>query len=225
MEPSNLFDLFEVIGPVMVGPSSSHTAGAIRLGRLARAAAGFAPVSARIDLHGSFAETGRGHGTDRGLVAGLLGWAPDDARLGEVAEHARAAGLMVVFHQTDLGRVHPNTARLYLTGPDGQHAVVQGSSIGGGAVVVTELDGWPVELTGANEAVLVGHWDRPGVLARVTGAVAAHGVNIASMKVARKARGGEALATVEMDQPPNPDLMQALQDAPNVRWVRRVGRI
>jgi len=117
-------DLLEIIGPVMVGPSSSHTAGAVRLGLLARAAAGFQPVRALIELHGSFAETGRGHGTDRGLVVGLLGYRPEYAPLREAARLAAEAGLDVEFRAADLGAVHPNTARLHLEGSHGEKACV-----------------------------------------------------------------------------------------------------
>ena len=222
MEP---MDLFDVIGPVMVGPSSSHTAGAIRLGRLARAAAGFVPVKATILLHGSFAETGRGHGTDRGLVAGLLGWAPDDARLPQVAACAAEAGLQVEFVRTDLGRVHPNTARFLLTGSDGHHVEAQGSSVGGGAVVLTELNGWPVELSGLYHTLLVSHHDRPGALAGITGRLAAFGLNIATMRVARRSRGGEAMAMVELDHPPSERVRSELEVLSEVVWTRRIDRL
>jgi L-serine dehydratase len=217
-------NLFDVIGPVMVGPSSSHTAGAIRLGLLARAAAGFAPVRALIELHGSFAETGRGHGTDRGLVAGLLGWPTDDARLPEVAAHAAAAGLIVEFRRTDLGQVHPNTVRFHLEGAGGG-AVIQGSSIGGGAVQLTELDGWHVELAGLYETLLIAHRDRPGVVATMTGRLAAFGLNIATMRVARRARGGDAMTTLELDHEPPAQVVADLNALPEVLWTRRVGRL
>ncbi|HYG60075.1 MAG TPA: L-serine ammonia-lyase, iron-sulfur-dependent subunit beta [Symbiobacteriaceae bacterium] len=222
MEP---LDLFDIIGPVMVGPSSSHTAGAIRLGRLARAAAGFAPAEATILLHGSFAETGRGHGTDRGLVAGLLGWAPDDARLPQVAACAAEAGLKVEFVRADLGRVHPNTARFLLVSAEGQRVEAQGSSTGGGAVVLTELNGWPVELSGLYHTLLVSHRDRPGALAGITGRLAAFGLNIATMRVARRSRGGEAMAMLELDQPPDDRVRAELEILTEVLWTRRVDRL
>lgn len=218
-------DLFDVIGPVMVGPSSSHTAGAIRLGLLARAAAGFSPVRATIELHGSFAETGRGHGTDRGLVVGLLGWPPDDPRLPEVARHAAAAGLQVEFRRADLGDVHPNTARIHLESADGQQAVIQGSSVGGGAVIVTELNGWPVELAGLYESLLIAHRDRPGVIAGLTGRLTTCGLNIATMRVARRARGGEAMTTVELDEVPPEEIIGELSALPDVFWARHVRRL
>lgn len=222
MEP---MDLFDVIGPVMVGPSSSHTAGAIRLGLLARAAAGFSPVRAAIDLHGSFAETGRGHGTDRGLVAGLLGFAPDDPRLHEVAVHARAAGLAVEFRRADLGQVHPNTARFHLEGPDGSRCEIQGSSVGGGAVVLTELNGWPVELSGLYHTLLIAHRDRPGVLAGMTGRLASFGLNVATMRVARRQKGGEAMTTVELDHAVPDRVLDELNVLTEVLWTRRINRL
>jgi L-serine dehydratase len=218
-------DLFDVIGPVMVGPSSSHTAGAIRLGLLAREAAGFVPVRALIHLHGSFAETGRGHGTDRGLVAGLLGWATDDSRLLEVATHARAAGLQVEFRRADLGQVHPNTVRFMLEGAAGERVEVQGSSLGGGAVVVTEMDGWHVELSGLYDTLLVAHRDRPGVVAAITGRLASFGLNIATMRVARRTRGGEAMTTLELDHVPPDKVRGELEVFSEVLWTRRVDRL
>jgi L-serine dehydratase len=218
-------DLFDVIGPVMVGPSSSHTAGAIRLGLLARAAAGFMPTRALLELHGSFAETGRGHGTDRGLVAGLLGWATDDHRLQEVGAHARAAGLQVEFRRADLGQVHPNTVRFTLEGTGWEKAVVQGSSIGGGQVILTELDGWHVELAGLYDTLLIAHRDRPGVVAAITGRLASFGLNIATMRVARRTRGGEAMTTLELDHVPPDKVRQELEVLSEVLWTRRVDRL
>lgn len=218
-------DILDIIGPVMVGPSSSHTAGAVRLGLLARAVAGFTPVRARIDLHGSFAETGRGHGTDRGLVVGLLGWPPEKAPLREAARLADEAGLQVEFHAVDLGMVHPNTVRLQLEGANGERAEVQGSSIGGGAVIIRELNGWPVELAGLYETLLVAHHDRPGVISRVTGRLAAAGVNIATMRVARRARGGQAMTTLELDEAPTNALVQELTAMPDLFWARHIRRL
>lgn len=218
-------DLLEIIGPVMVGPSSSHTAGAVRLGLLARTAAGFAPVRARIDLHGSFAETGKGHGTDRALVVGLLGWRPENAPLRDAARLAAEANLHVTFHTADLGMVHPNTVRLHLEGSDGQRAEIQGSSVGGGAVVVTQFNGWSVELAGQYETLLLAYQDRPGMISRITGEVAASGLNIATMRVARRARGGQALTTLELDEPPTSDLLQKLSSIPDLFWARHIGRL
>lgn len=193
--------LFDIVGPVMIGPSSSHTAGAARLGALARAIAGGTPRQARITLHGSFASTGRGHGTDRAIAAGLLGFAPDDERLPEALRIARDSGLSIEFVTGDLGDVHPNTARLELVDAAGRSHLVQGSSLGGGDVVVTLIDDFPVEVSGELPALVVVHHDQPGVVAAVTARLAADVINIASMQVSRERRGARALMLIETDEP------------------------
>lgn len=217
--------VFEVIGPVMIGPSSSHTAGAARLGRLALAVFGETPVAATITLHGSFASTGHGHGTDLALVAGLLGCAPDDERIRTAAEHAADAGLTVTFIEDDLGEVHPNTARIELTARDGRAALVQGSSIGGADVVLTRIDDFDVEITGDLPVLVVEHHDQPGVIASVSAVLAEHGVNIASMEVSRERRGARALMVIETDQPVEDDAVAAVARAEAVTRVRTVPRV
>lgn len=193
--------LFDIVGPVMIGPSSSHTAGAARLGALARAIVGGTPRHARVTLHGSFASTGRGHGTDRAIAAGLLGFAPDDERLPEALRIARDSGLSIEFVTGDLGDVHPNTARLELVDAAGRSHLVQGSSLGGGDVVVTLIDDFPVEVSGELPALVVVHHDQPGVVAAVTARLAADVINIASMQVSRERRGARALMLIETDEP------------------------
>jgi len=193
--------VFDIVGPVMIGPSSSHTAGACRLGELARAIFGGMPERAHILLHGSFASTGPGHGTDLALVAGLLGLHPDDARLPRAFDLAAEMGLTVEFAEEDLGDAHPNTAVFILQGPDDRQLTVQGSSLGGGDVVVTRIDGYDVEITGDLPMVVVGHLDRPGEIAAVTGILAETHVNIASMQVSRESRGANALMLIATDAP------------------------
>lgn len=214
--------LFDVIGPVMIGPSSSHTAGAVRLGRLARAVLGETPARATIGLHGSFASTGHGHGTDLALVSGLLGHAPDDPRIREAFDEARAAGMEVIFESVDLGEVHPNTARIEMTSADGRTLVVQGSSVGGADVVLTRIDDFDVSLAGDLPTLVVVHTDQPGVIAAVTAALAEHGVNIAVMEVSREKRGARALMVIETDQPVESAVVEALAGAPGVTGVRTV---
>jgi L-serine dehydratase len=191
--------VFEVLGPVMVGPSSSHTAGAARIGLVARAVLGADPVEARILLHGSFAATGRGHGTDRAIVGGLIGLGPSDPRLRQAFAHAAAAGLTFTFEDADLGRVHPNTARIRLRAADGHAAEVLASSVGGGRAQVLEVDGFALRFDLGRPTALVYHVDEPGAVAAVTAILARHGVNIAAMQVARRRRGGEALMVIESD--------------------------
>lgn len=216
--------VFEVIGPVMIGPSSSHTAGAVRLGRLARAVFGEQPSSARITLHGSFATTGSGHGTDLALVAGLLGYAPDDERIRTADEEARAAGMGVTFVSEDLGEVHPNTARITMTASDGRTGTVQGSSVGGADVVLTGIDDFDVQISGELPVLIVGHRDQPGVIAAVSATLARFGVNIASMEVSRERRGAHALMVIETDQPVDDEAVVAVTAAEGVTDVRGVPR-
>jgi L-serine dehydratase len=214
--------VFDVIGPVMIGPSSSHTAGAVRLGHLAREVFGETPVRAEITLHGSFATTGHGHGTDLALVAGLLGCAPDDERIRTSLDEARAAGLDVTFVEDDLGQVHPNTARILMTAAGGRSGLVQGSSVGGADVVLTRIDDFDVEITGDLPALVVVHTDQPGVVAAVTAVLARFGVNIASMEVSRERRGARALMVIETDSPVDVDVVSAVAEAAGVSQVRTV---
>jgi len=216
-------NLFDVLGPVMIGPSSSHTAGAVRLGRLARLILGEAAAQAIIGLHGSFAQTHKGHGTDVALVAGLLDWNPDDARIPDSFRHAAEAGLDVSFQLIDLGeQAHPNTARLKLTSLSGQTSCVTGCSIGGGRVHITEIDGFALEMSGELPTLLVVHPDRPGAISQVTTVLFEHNVNIAAMRVSRQQKGSTALMVLETDQPINNTVLHALGGLSLVDAVRRI---
>jgi L-serine dehydratase len=217
--------LFDIVGPVMIGPSSSHTAGAARLGALARAVVGGTPSTARIALHGSFATTGRGHGTDLALVAGLLGFAPDDERIPNALDLARDAGLSVTFTEEDLGEVHPNSARIDMTDAGGREFAVQGSSLGGGDVIVTLINDFPVEVTGELPVLVVVHHDQPGVVAAVTARLAADVINIASMQVARERRGARALMLIETDGVVPDEVAASLAAIEGVTEVRSVPKV
>ena len=217
--------VFDVVGPVMIGPSSSHTAGACRLGELARTIFGASPVHASILLHGSFASTGPGHGTDLALVAGLLGMHPDDPRIPFSFDAAREAGLSLEFAEADLGDVHPNTALFILTDRDGRKMSVQGSSLGGGDVVVTRIDEYDVEITGDLPVLVVAHLDRPGEIASVTGILAESQVNIAFMQVSRERRGASALMLLATDHPVDDACAQRIADEPGVTSVQRVAAV
>ena len=181
-----MVSLLDIIGPVMVGPSSSHTAGACRLGLIARALVGGTPEVAKVELHGSFARTGTGHGTDRAIAGGLLGFAPDDERLRDSLEAAAAAGMTITFANVKLrGDHHPNTARLTVT-RDGKTASMIGSSLGAGRILVTSIDGFPVEITGAYTTMVVVAKDEPGIVATVATALSEQSVNLATMRVSRR---------------------------------------
>jgi len=211
--------VLDMIGPVMIGPSSSHTAGACRIGLLARSVLGVPPERVQITLHGSFAKTGRGHGTDRALVAGLLGWTPDDARLPEALAEAERAGLALGWSAANLGNVHPNSVRLDLEG-GGRRVTVLGSSIGGGVVEILEIDGVPVRFGGARHTLLVGHQDFYGAIATVTRVVADDRVNIAALSSNRDRRGGEALMCLELDARLSDEALAWIARIHGMNWVR-----
>jgi L-serine dehydratase len=195
------------------------------LGELARAIFAEQPARADIKLHGSFASTGPGHGTDLALVAGLLGMHPDDAQIPRALEVARESGLAVSFAEIDLGDVHPNTAQFDLTAADGRRMCIRGSSLGGGDVVVTQIDHFEVELTGELPVLLVGHVDRPGEIAAVTSSLAESGVNIASMHVSREQRGADALMLISTDAEVDAATAQGIAEQPGVTSVRRVSAV
>ena len=208
--------VFEIIGPVMTGPSSSHTAGACRIGWAARQVLGEAPRRVTIGLHGSFAATGEGHGTKEALAAGLLGFAPDDERLPRALELASADGVEIVFRDVDLGpEAHPNSADLVMEGATRREKVTA-SSTGGGAVLITSIDGHDVHLTGRLDTLLLWHNDTPGFLARITALLACVEINVASIRTSRTERGEGALTAIEIDSHLPPPLLALLDHVPSV---------
>ena len=195
-----MINIFDMMGPVMVGPSSSHTAGAARIGNMGRTLLGEEVARADIGLHGSFAETGFGHGTDRALLAGLLGMKPDDLRIPNAYEEANRAGMAYSFRTVELRDAHPNTALLELTGKSGKKLTLQASSIGGGAIVVNKIDGIDVNFTGDFNTLIVRNQDESGSVAAITSILSQVHINVANMSVNRHRRGGDALMVIETDQ-------------------------
>ncbi len=189
------------MGPVMVGPSSSHTAGAVRIGYITRKLLGEKPMQAKLLLHGSFAATGRGHGTDRALVAGLLGMKPDDERIPQSFEIAEKEKLEVSVSAVTLRNVHPNTAVLRVKGVSGRELEVVASSLGGGRIKICRLDGIETNFSGDCPTLVVHNMDQPGHVSEVTFLLARYNVNIATMQLYRDVRGGYAVMVLECDQP------------------------
>lgn len=204
-------NLFDIMGPVMIGPSSSHTAGAARIGRITRCLLGEQPVSAHLLLHGSFAATGAGHGTDRALVAGLLGMAPDDPDLPRSFALAQQAGMDVQIGTVSLRGAHPNTALVRVTAAGGRTLEVNASSLGGGRVRVNAIDGMDASFTGEAPTLIIRNEDRPGAVAEVTSVLSRREVNIASMQLYRDMRGGLAVMVIESDQAIEEAVVQALR--------------
>ena len=191
--------VFDVLGPIMIGPSSSHTAGAARLGKIAQTIVGKEIKEVTFLLHGSFAKTYKGHGTDRALVAGILGMNPDDARLRYSLDLAVQQGIKIEFVPTDLGDFHPNTVKFLITDCDHTNWEIIGSSIGGGLIQITEINGNPVELTGEYPTVITKNMDLPGTLAKFSNVFYEAGINIASMKSSRSQKGQDSTMTFELD--------------------------
>ena len=209
-------NLFDILGPVMVGPSSSHTAGAVRIGYIARKLLQETPVKVEILLHGSFATTGRGHGTDRALLAGLLGMNPDDLRIPFAFEEAEKAGLRYVFEKVELRGAHPNSVILRLVGKTGRKLEMQASSIGGGQIMVNELDGIEVEFDGHYNTLVIHNHDEFGTIAEVTRLLSNYRINIAHMKLSRHRKGGEALMVIETDQTVEDRLLEWIAAYPGI---------
>ncbi|MGG2989035.1 L-serine ammonia-lyase, iron-sulfur-dependent subunit beta [Geobacillus stearothermophilus] len=213
--------VFDIIGPVMVGPSSSHTAGAARIGLVARKLFGRQPEWVHISFYGSFAETYRGHGTDVAIVAGLLGFDTFDERIPDALAIAQAAGMDVSFSAEEAIPHHPNTARVRIGDGKGELELV-GVSIGGGKIEIIELNGFELKLSGHHPALLIMHNDRYGTIGAVASALAKHAINIGHMEVSRKEKGKEALMTIEVDQPLTDELLQELEQLPNIIQVTKL---
>ncbi len=212
-------DLFDLIGPVMIGPSSSHTAGAARIGLTARMLLGEKIMRAEIGLHGSFAKTYRGHGTDRAIVGGLLGMPGDDERLRDSLQIAREWGLAYSFHPINIRGAHPNTVRLTITGESGAMLTMEAASVGGGNIEVHRLDGLNVNFNGKENTMIIRHTDIRGAIANVTGIVARQGLNIANMQGYRREVGGDAMIVIELDGVPDAETIEEIRGLPCVQGV------
>lgn len=214
---------FEILGPIMVGPSSSHTAGALRIALVARSLAPSPVVRADIVCYNSFARTHKGHGTDQALVAGLLGMLPDDVRVRDSLEIARDRNLMVsIVEGPDGVMPHPNTASISMLCASGSTFEVTGESIGGGRIRISSINGVHVEITGDYPTLFVSHYDRPGVLAALTGALSSASVNIATMRTFRQSRGGRAYTVFETDEPVPEELVDTCQERPDIIFASSV---
>jgi len=211
--------VFDIVGPVMIGPSSSHTAGAVRLGLMARKILGEEAAKAEINLHGSFAMTYRGHGTDKALIAGILGFSPEDERIREALEIAAQKGMSCSFQTVNIEDAHPNTAVIYLVGTSGRTARVRGASVGGGNIMITNIDGYHVELTGRYPALITIHHDCPGVITQVTKLLAEANVNIAFMRVSRQNRGETAMMIMELDEEPAAEVVAQCRQSKAVDYA------
>ena len=207
-------NVFDIIGPVMIGPSSSHTAGAVRIGRVANKLADEQlPKRVEITLSGSFAQTYKGHGTDKALLAGIMGYHSYSPEIRDALTIATEKGIEYKFLKENIRGAHPNTARIHYYLEDGTEGVVQGSSVGGGNIIIDYVNGMKVEFTGANHTLLIIHDDMPGVIASVTNMMHWQyaDLNISNFRLSRQKKGGTAIMTIEMDNMPPDTLLSDLK--------------
>ena len=217
-------NLFDILGPVMVGPSSSHTAGAVRIGRMARRLLGEGtPVMAKITLSGSFAATGQGHGTDRALVAGLLGMQLDDERIPDSFAVAREKGMGYTFSRANLSGEHPNTARIEMIGKSGRELCMIASSLGGGRIMVVQMNGLRVSFSGDLPTLIIQNRDQPGHVRDVSDILARAGVNIATLHLYRDYPGGNAVMIIETDKVVAQEHLDRLSGIRGITGVTFVG--
>ena len=209
-------DIFDLIGPIMVGPSSSHTAGAVRIGLVSRKLLGEEPKEAALYLHGSFADTGLGHGTDKALIAGLLGMEPDDERIPDSFRCAEEAGLAFSFGRTELRAAHPNSVLLQLKGGSGRELEIVAASVGGGRIQIRRLGGMELCFSAQQPTLIVKNEDQPGSVADVSRVLAQHGINIGTFQVNRDSRGGCAVMVIECDAPIRADVVSYISGLPGI---------
>ena len=212
-------NLYDIIGPVMVGPSSSHTAGAVKIGYVSRKLMAQPIVKAQILLYGSFLATGKGHGTQIAIVAGLLGMKTDDSRIPESFRLAKEAGMEISFGEAELKDAHPNSAQLILTGADGKELEIVGESIGGSRINIASIDGLSANFSGDYPTLIVHNLDQPGHVAEVTSMLSHKSVNIATMQLYRAGRGGHAVMVIECDQEVPGDSIQWLSHLEGIEKV------
>ena len=214
------YGVFDIIGPVMIGPSSSHTAGACKLGKIARNILGEKPIDTVFYLHGSFGKTYKGHGTDRALLAGILGMNPDDSHLKESLDIARKENIKFRFIEKDLEDVHPNSVKIVMTSESGEEVSVTGSSIGGGAVEIISVNGENIKFSGNYPTLLVNQTDVPGVVADISKYLHKIKNNIAFMSLYRTQRGKEATMIFELDENIDNLTLKNMENLENVNFVR-----
>lgn len=209
-------DVFDIIGPIMIGPSSSHTAGACRIGKYARSILDEDVKTAEIYFSGSFAKTYQGHGTDKAIVAGLMGMDTDDLRIRSSLELAKAAGMEYTFIPTQIDDAHPNTVLLKVTGVNGKYWEIEGASVGGGRISIRRINGTPVDISGDATTLLVYHLDTPGMISDVTNILARRNVNIGKFELRRAVKGGEAVMVIEIDGDIDDGINEMIRRFPNV---------
>jgi len=211
--------VFDVIGPIMIGPSSSHTAGALRISQVAYKIFKDEIKEAKFTLYGSFSQTYKGHGTDRALIGGILGFDTENEKIKNSFELANEKGISVKFEIGEMDPdMHPNTVEIDLKGEQ-KTLSIMGESIGGGAIIIKKINGIDVKFTGEYTTVIVQQTDKPGVAAHITKVLTEQGINIAFMSIFRESMGEKAFTVLELDEKIKPDLLDELKNSPNINDV------
>lgn len=217
------YSVFDILGPVMIGPSSSHTAGAARLGKMAKEIADDSFIKVTFYLHGSFAKTYKGHGTDRALVAGILGMEPSDERIRESLNIAKEKGIEIEFVEKDLGYEHPNTVKIVFSYKDKDDYYIIGSSIGGGNILITNINGNKVTFSGNYPTILIRYMDQKGSISRISSILAKENKNIATMKVSRE--GKIATMVMEIDNPIEDKIIENISNLDEIIYITGINPI
>lgn len=192
-------NIFDIIGPVMIGPSSSHTAGVVRIGNMVQKIIGYTPKDIVIKFHGSFATTYIGHGSDKAIIAGLLGYETDALEIRTSHEIAKSQGINFSFEKIHLKGAHPNTIIVECLLENNEQVVVVAESVGGANIIIRKINDFEVEFNGQYHALIITHKDTKGMVLKVTQALYDHDINIAQMKVYREKKGGDAMMIIEAD--------------------------
>ncbi len=217
------YGVFDILGPIMIGPSSSHTAGAARLGKIAKEIINIDFSQVVFYLHGSFAKTYEGHGTDKALVAGILGMDPSDEKLSQSLEIAESMGINFKFIESDLGYEHPNTVKIVFKFDEDEDIYITGSSIGGGNILITDINGNKVEFSGDYPTALIKYIDQKGVISRISAILSENQINIATMKVVRD--NNIATMIVETDSSINVNIINTIDKLDEVLYTKGINPI
>lgn len=207
------YSIFDIVGPIMIGPSSSHTAGAARIGFVASKLIKSDIISVKFYLHGSFAKTYRGHGTDKAILAGVLGIREFDERLRDAFEIAKNKNITYSFEEIDLGDVHPNTVKIIVEQENGNEVELIGSSIGGGAIEIIELNGIKLTITGENPTMIAKHKSRNGLISGIANILSTNQYDIRYMSFFRGNSGVDGIVVVEVDKPITPDVLALIDES------------
>ena len=212
-------DVFDIIGPIMVGPSSSHTAGACRIGKYARGILSEEPMNATIKLSGSFKKTYKGHGTDKAIIAGLLGFNEDDERIRDSIEIAKKQGRNFTIFEKDIENAHANTAEITMIKANGEKVVIEGASIGGGNILITKINDAKVNINGLFDVIVVGHVDIPGMVYKITKVLYEWKININGLSLHREEKSGNAVVIFEVDDKISDKMCDEMRAIENVQYV------